>query len=294
MTQPAVPPPPNRLSAGRFRATRVRSGLRRAGVFGGGVVAALVAILLYGALVPQHPLTSSDVADEIASALASVTPAPPDSEVAYQAIAQSFVIVETATAPDASASPATVPAPAPSGATGTLGSGVVVDAAGDVLTALHVVAHAGAIRLTFADGSQSPATVVSQQPDHDIAVLRPVQLPATLVPATLGNPRSVQIGDEAYLVGNPFGLSGSLSAGVVSGLGRSYRMPGTNQQISGLIQVDAAVNPGNSGGPLINRDGQVVGIVTALVNPSGADVFAGIGLAVPIDIAGGAAGLPPD
>jgi serine protease DegQ len=113
------------------------------------------------------------------------------------------------------------------------------------------------------------------------------------VPATLANPRSVQIGSEAYIVGNPFGLYGSLSAGVVSGLGRSFQQPGSNRVIDGLIQVDAAVNPGNSGGPLVDRDGRVVGIVTALVNPTRQDVFIGIGLAVPIDVAGGAAGLPP-
>ena len=116
----------------------------------------------------------------------------------------------------------------------------------------------------------------------------------TAVPATLGNPRSVQIGDEAYVVGNPFGLGGSMTAGIISGLNRSFQNPATGQKQAGLIQFDAAANPGNSGGPLMNRAGQVVGIVTSLVNPSGQDVFIGIGLAVPIDVAGGAAGLPRD
>jgi S1-C subfamily serine protease len=103
----------------------------------------------------------------------------------------------------------------------------------------------------------------------------------------------MRIGTDAYVVGNPFGLVGSLSSGVVSGLDRAYEQPGTDRTIRGLIQVDAAVNPGNSGGPLIDRDGRVVGIVTALVNPTDQDVFIGIGLVVPIDVAGGAAGLPP-
>jgi S1-C subfamily serine protease len=80
---------------------------------------------------------------------------------------------------------------------------------------------------------------------------------------------------------------------VVSGLGRSFKHPETNQVLEGLIQIDAAVNPGNSGGPLLNANGEVVGIVTALLNPTDDDVFIGIGLAVPIDVAGGAAGLPP-
>jgi S1-C subfamily serine protease len=131
-----------------------------------------------------------------------------------------------------------------------------------------------------------------RQPDHDIAVVQPQQLPATAVPATLGNPNSVQVGSEAYVVGHPFGLLDSMSAGVISGLGRSFQLPNSTVVLHGLIQVDAAINPGNSGGPLLNRAGQVIGIVTGLVNPTNQDVFIGIGLAVPIDVAGGAAGLP--
>jgi S1-C subfamily serine protease len=104
----------------------------------------------------------------------------------------------------------------------------------------------------------------------------------------------VQVGSEAFVVGNPFGLSGSISAGVISGLGRSFQLPNNGPLLQGLIQVDAAVNPGSSGGPLVNRDGQVIGIVSALINPTSQDVFIGIGLAVPIDVAGGAAGLPLD
>ena len=168
----------------------------------------------------------------------------------------------------------------------------MVDAGGQVLTALHVVAGAGSIHLTFADGSTSSATVTTTQPDHDIAVLQPDTVPAAVTPATLGNPGAVRVGSDAFIVGNPFGLTGSLSAGVVSGLDRSFKVPDSDQVLDGLIQVDAAVNPGNSGGPLLNRGGQVIGIVTALVNPTSEDVFIGIGLAVPIDVAGGAAGLP--
>ena len=94
-------------------------------------------------------------------------------------------------------------------------------------------------------------------------------------------------------MGSPFGLSGSISVGVISGVDRSFKMPDSDQVLHGLIQIDAAVNPGNSGGPLVNRDGHVIGIVTALINPTEDDVFIGIGLAVRIDVAGGAAGLPP-
>ena len=244
---------------------------------------------LYGALFPgKPPLTQIDVNDSIAKALASVTPPPAFSERAYEAIAPSLVLVEAKPAEDATAGGA------PDGAVANLGSGVIVDLDGDILTALHVVAGSSDIRLTFADGSQSAAQVVARQADHDIAVLRASQPPPAIVPAVLGNPRSVHIGDEAYAAGSPFGLTGSLSAGVISGLDRTFELEETKQTLHGLIQIDAAVNPGNSGGPLLNRDGQVIGVVTALLNPTKDKVFIGIGLAVPIDVAGGAAGLPPD
>jgi S1-C subfamily serine protease len=174
-----------------------------------------------------------------------------------------------------------------------LGSGVVINDQGDILTSLHVVADAGSITLTFADGSTSSATIASSQPDKDIAVLQADQLPAQLTPATIGDPGSLRVGSEAYVVGDPLGLTGSLTAGVVSGLDRTFKEPNGGPTLTGLIQIDAAVNPGNSGGPLVDRDGRLLGIVTGLINPTGQDVFIGIGLAVPIDAAGGPAGLPP-
>ena len=240
-----------------------------------------LAIMLYSALFPgPKPLTSADVQQGVQEALASATPGPAFSQLVYADVAPSLVAIQT-TSLDAQ-----------SKAQSGLGTGVVVDAGGDILTALHVVTGATSIKLTFADGSTSSATVTVRQPDHDIAVLQPSQLPATVVPATLGNPNSVQVGSEAYVVGHPFGLVDSLSAGVISGLGRSFQLPNSSQVLHGLIQVDAAINPGNSGGPLLNRNGEVIGIVTGLVNPTNQDVFIGIGLAVPIDVAGGAAGLP--
>jgi len=142
-----------------------------------------------------------------------------------------------------------------------------VDAAGDILTCLHVVADATSIQVTFADGTTSAASIGASQPQIDIAVLVATQPPAKIVAAVLGNPRSMQIGSDAYVLGSPFGLSGSISAGVVSGLNRSFQLPNGGPMLTGLIQVDAAVNPGSSGGPLVNRAGQVVGIITALINP---------------------------
>jgi serine protease DegQ len=290
--------------------------------FFAGVVATFIALVLYGVFFPgPSPLTTRDVQTTVASALASVTPAPPFSEAVYAIARPSVVVIEAhvpsarsgkpssaataspggsaAASPNGSAasspalSPGSSPEASPDSGGGRLGSGVIVDDAGDILTALHVVESADQVDLLFADGTRSPARIVTKQPENDTAVLRATQPPAQLVPAVLGNPNSLQIGDEAYVVGSPFGLVGSMSAGIVSGLGRSFKHPQTGQELHGLIQIDAAVNPGNSGGPLLNRDGQVVGIVTALVNPTAQDVFIGIGLAVPITAAGGAAGLPP-
>jgi serine protease DegQ len=287
------------------RVSRVRTRVRWAGPFGLGIAAALIAVTLYGVMVPgPRPLTPQDVGARIAQALASQTPGPALSQRAYQAVAPALVMIEAqgasgspAPSGSAPAGPTASPAgiPAADGSAGrSIGSGVVVDAAGDILTCLHVVAGATSIQVTFADGTTSPASIGAAQPQNDIAVLVATQPPAKIVPAVLGNPRSVQVGSDAYVLGSPFGLSGSISAGVVSGLNRSFQLPNGGPTLTGLIQVDAAVNPGSSGGPLVNRAGQVIGIVTALINPTNQDVFIGIGLAVPIDVAGGAAGLPLD
>jgi len=272
------PPARHRWS---LRLSRFGSRIRRAVPFASGVTAALVAVVLYGVVAPgPRPLSQQDVSRSISQALASQTPGPALSQQVYQAIQPSLVLIETNVGGAA-------------GSTGgVLGSGVVVDASGDILTCLHVVADATAIQVTFADGTRSPAEIQATQPENDIAVLRATQPPANIIPAVLGNPRSVQVGSEAFVVGNPFGLYGSMSSGVISGLNRSFQLPNNGPKLGGLIQIDAAVNPGNSGGPLVNREGQVIGIVSALINPTKEDVFIGIGLAVPIDVAGGAAGLP--
>jgi S1-C subfamily serine protease len=253
-----------------------------------GALATVALLLAISVVVPKAPaVTQNDVDRAIAGALASVTPPPAFSQQVYQAVQPSLVLIETDGGLSAS------PAPGTEDPHIGLGSSVVVDLAGDILTSLHVVDGAKTIDLTFADGSKSTGEVVKTQPDKDIAVVRAATPPAQLVPATLGNPRAVRQGSEAYALGSPFGLYGSVSAGVISGLDRSFREPGTGKVLTGLFQIDAAVNPGNSGGALVDRDGRLIGIVTALLNPTQEDVFIGIGLAVPIDVAGGAAGLPP-
>ena len=169
---------------------------------------------------------------------------------------------------------------------------MVINSDGSILTALHVVSGGDDIRVTFSDGTRSSATVVKKTPEQDIAVLGVTRLPQVVVPAVMGS--GVQVGTSVYPVGNPLGLLDSLSAGVVSALDRSIETVDQQNKrtLKGLIQFDAAVNPGNSGGPLLDRAGHVVGIVTALANPTKQPYFVGIGFAVPIQTAGGAAGGP--
>lgn len=251
--------------------------------FAAGVAAALLALLLYNAIVPRpRQLTAQDVSDTVSQALASATPPPAFSASVYQAIQPSLVLIQ-------------VKAPGADGKEEDgLGSGVVIDDRGDILTSLHVVAGATEIQITFADGTRSSAQVTARQPENDIAVVLAAQPPKQIMPAVLGNPAAMHVGDEAYVVGNPFGLYSSMSAGVISGFNRSFQPQSSSVKLKGLIQIDAAVNPGNSGGPLLNRDGQVIGIVTGIINPTDQDFFIGIGFAVPIDVAGGALGSPPD
>lgn len=175
-----------------------------------------------------------------------------------------------------------------------LGSGVIFDDDADILTALHVVNDATKITVTFVDGSTYEARIFARQPDNDIAGIRALGHPDQMAVATLGNPNTLNVGDDAIVIGNPFGLSRSLSTGVISGLHRSIQPPGADKPMTDLIQFDASVNPGNSGGPLFDRNGDVVGIVSGLANPNGQASFAGIGFAVTIQAAGGAVGVPPD
>jgi S1-C subfamily serine protease len=135
--------------------------------------------------------------------------------------------------------------------------------------------------------------VIGLQPENDLAVLQAKTIPDDLIPATLRSTRDLNLGDEVIAVGFPFGIGPSVSAGVVSGLRREYRSPEGKRLLTNLIQFDAAANPGNSGGPLATMDGEVVGIVTAILNPSDQGVFIGIGFAVPIENAAAAVGVSP-
>jgi S1-C subfamily serine protease len=174
-----------------------------------------------------------------------------------------------------------------------VGTGVVIVDKGIILTNLHVVAGAQRVEVVFANGQESAATIVSVRPEHDLAVLQAATVPDDLVPATLRSTQGLAPGDEVVAVGFPFGIGPSSSAGVISGLRREFWSQRGQRRLTNLIQFDAAVNPGNSGGPLVTLDGEVVGIVTGLLNPTDQRVFIGIGFAVPIENAASAAGLPP-
>lgn len=174
-----------------------------------------------------------------------------------------------------------------------VGTGVVIVNTGVILTNLHVVAGAQRVEVTFFEGTKSPAYISNVQAENDLAVLQARLLPDDLQPATLRSTADLRPGDSVAAIGFPFGIGPSVTGGVVSGLGRSFRSPEGKQIIGNLIQFDAAANPGNSGGPLVTLDGQVVGIVTAILNPGEARTFIGIGFAVPIENAASAVGMHP-
>jgi S1-C subfamily serine protease len=168
---------------------------------------------------------------------------------------------------------------------GGIGSGIVIDRQGHILTNNHVISGTDVIDVSLSDGTSAAAKVVGTDPGNDIAIIK-ADLPADkLVPARLGDSDKVRIGEMVIAVGTPFGIEGSLTQGVVSGKGRTLGGNNGSRPLRQLIQSDAAINPGNSGGALFNARGEVIGITTALENPSGDRVFVGIGYAVPINAA---------
>jgi len=174
-----------------------------------------------------------------------------------------------------------------------IGTGVVIVDDGTILTNLHVVLGAERIKVTFFDGTDSEAIITGAQPENDLAVLKASTLPDDLQAAPLRSTGGLRPGDEVVAIGFPFGIGPSVSKGVISGLRRTFESPEGKRDIANLIQFDAAANPGNSGGPLVTMEGEVVGIVTAILNPTDARTFVGIGFAVPIENAAAAVGSSP-
>ncbi|MGO4763203.1 trypsin-like peptidase domain-containing protein [Cupriavidus sp. 2KB_3] len=174
-----------------------------------------------------------------------------------------------------------------------IGTGVVVTESGIVITNHHVIADASRVEIRFHDGHIAEASILQAIPEKDIAILQAKSIPDDLPAATLGSSRELAPGAEVVAVGFPFGIGPSVSAGVVSGLDRQFISPDNKQRLDKLIQFDAAANPGNSGGPLVNMNGEVVGIVTAILNPNKDGTFLGIGFAITIESAGASIGSSP-
>ena len=293
---PAPPQPDSALHgadvAGKSPATaagrRPPTGwLRRGPALGFVAGAALVAfvVALRGGLgdPAQRQLTQKDIDAAVLHTLETKT-LPSPAARAYEAVRRSVVLVrgERDSADHAD-----------DDTERSVGSGVVIVDSGIILTNLHVVAGAGRIKVRFDDGTDSEASLVSIQPEHDLAVLQAKTLPDDLQAATMRSTGDLAPGDEVVAVGFPFAIGPSVSAGVISGLRRDYMTPQGKRVLTNLIQFDAAANPGNSGGPLVTMDGEVVGIVTAILNPGDQGTFIGIAFAVPIENAASGAGLAP-
>jgi serine protease DegQ len=241
---------------------------------------------------PNLPLTPTEFVEVVNTIIEERPQARATSAVAYEAIIPSVVAISGYDPEAYKKLPPMPPDERPGIKYNVMGTGVVVEADGTILTNLHVATGTPRLRVTFMDGTVAEARLIGSQPANDLAVLQPSTLPPDLKPATLSSAATLSPGDDVLSVGFPFGVGPSASAGVVSGLGRVFEERG-RASLKNLIQFDASTNPGNSGGPLVNAQGEVVGIVTALMNPSGVRTFAGIGFAITIDTAAAAIGENP-
>jgi S1-C subfamily serine protease len=252
-------------------------------LFLSGALLAAALVVTHAALTPPpQPVTQDDIDQAVMRTLES-KPLPSPAVKAYQAVRSSIVRISAigdGLEYDEYARRAT-------------GSGVVIVDKGVILTSLHVVSGANRVRVQFEDGMEADADIISKQPEMDLAILQAKQIPDDLRAATLRSAKQLTEGEHVTAVGFPFGIGPSVSHGVISGLKRQYRSPDNERVLSNLIQFDAAANPGSSGGPLVNAQGEVIGIVTAILATSEKAGFAGIAFAVPIEMAAGAAGLPP-
>jgi S1-C subfamily serine protease len=277
-----VPQPDKAQSVGRSR-WRFLNRRHLPLIAAWGTCAALLFVVVQGSMKPPpRQITQKDIDAAVLRTL-TTKPLPSRAAEAYELIKPSVVRVRGLGAEDEK----------DKDKERSVGTGVVILDNGTILTNLHVVAGAKRVAVVFADGSHSEASVVGARPEHDLAVIQAKTLPDDLVPATLRSTADLRLGDEVVAVGFPFGIGPSVTSGVVSGLRREYVSPEGKRLLTNLIQFDAAANPGSSGGPLITTDGEVVGIVTAILNPNEQAFFIGIGFAVPIENAASAAGLSP-
>jgi S1-C subfamily serine protease len=273
----------------RFKTRIIHLPLRHPRVSAFALGAALMAALLALQLVVQpasQKLTQEDIDDAVLNALQTAT-LPSVAARAYDKIIPSVVRVRSFVTPRDKKGNAMEEVQH------GVGTGVVIVDKGIILTNLHVVQGGGRLEITFMDGMTTTAQVTGVKTEDDLAVLQAHKIPDDMIAASMASTADLQPGDHVVAVGFPFGIGPSVSAGVVSGLKREFKSPESGEMMTNLIQFDAAANPGNSGGPLVNADGEVVGIVTGILNPSKQRVFIGIGFAVPIENAASAVGMPP-
>ena len=248
-----------------------------------GAVFALMLVYVHGSMAPPpRVLTQKDIDAAVLRTL-ETKPLPSRAAQAYDVIKGSVVRVRGLGADG----------DADKDVERSVGTGVVILDNGTILTNLHVVAGAKRLNVVFSDGMESDATIVGTRPEDDLAVIKTSTVPDDLMPATMRSTGDLRLGDEIVAVGFPFGIGPSVTSGVISGLRREYRSPEGKRLLTNLIQFDAAANPGSSGGPLFTTEGEVVGIVTGILNPGKQAVFIGIGFAVPIENAASAAGISP-
>lgn len=270
-----------RLTSSRWRALCARYE-RPLWVAAAGLLALLL-VLTHAALLPSsRPITQEDISAAVLHTLETAT-LPSAAAKAFEIIQPSIVRVRRLE-PDKAGGEDIEKG---------VGTGVVIVDKGIILTNLHVVLGAKRVQVVFADGLESDATVTGMRPEHDLAVLQAHKIPDDLIAATMRSTADLALGDLVVAVGFPFGIGPSATAGVVSGLRREFVSPEGKRLLTNLIQFDAAVNPGSSGGALVTSRGEVVGIVTAILNPTNQRFFVGIGFAVPIENAAAAAGMPP-
>ncbi|GAA1011689.1 hypothetical protein Aple_012730 [Acrocarpospora pleiomorpha] len=227
-------------------------------LIGGGVGAVALVVVL--AFLLGKTTSTQSAPSPTRSPTPTATTSPTVSEI-FQRVGPSVVVIRTDDA---------------------IGTGVIAADNGTIVTANHVIAGAKDITVTFADGTKAKARVASADPGQDIALLAPASLPEVLVPAVLGG--GAEVGAPVVAIGNPLGLTFSVSSGVVSGLNRTSESD-DDGDLEGLIQFDASVNPGSSGGPLLDARGLVIGIVVSIADPGKDEAFAGIAFAVPIGTA---------
>src|SRR5438067_7075893 len=257
LSPPPAAPPPKRFRRGLLAAV---AALTIAGGAGSGALAATL-------VDHSTPATTAATTANSTSSTATSTQASTTAEAVYKQVSPGVVTITAVVNSGRGSGQAT-------------GSGIVLDTNGNILTNSHVIAGAQQIQVTFSDGRTVNATLVGSNTSADLAVIRVSVAASTLHPVTLGNSDVVQVGDSVYAIGSPFGLSGSLSQGIISNLKQSGRTS-DGGNLSGLIQTDAAINPGNSGGPLVNAQGEVIGINTSIESPVDGNV--GVGFAIPIN-----------